>query len=83
MDEFDIYIVSTASMQTYRDNKMACFRNVLSELLQLDGDWRVALAEITFPSSIKNVTTKDYFIYKPGTAKKLCLISTAQPQQVW
>ena len=59
MDEFDIYLESTGSMQTYQNNKMACFRNVLSEPLQLDGDWRVALAEFTFPSSIKSVTTKD------------------------
>ena len=71
MDEFDIYLESTGSTQTYQNNKMSCFRNVLSEPLQLDGDWRVALAEITFPSSIKNVTTKDYFIYTPRTAKEI------------
>ena len=71
MDEFDIYLESTGSMQTYQNNKMACFRNVLSEPLQLDGDRRVALAEFTFPSSIKNVTTKDYFIYTPRTAREI------------
>ena len=57
-------------MQSYQNNKMVCFRNVLFESLQFDGDWRVALAEITFRSSIKNVTTKDYFIYTPRAAKK-------------
>ena len=61
----------TASMQTYQDNKMACFCNVLSDPLQLDGEWRVALAENTFPYGIKNVTTKDYFIYIPRTAKEV------------
>ena len=71
MDEFDIYLESTGSMPTYQNNKMACFRNVLSETLQLDGDWRVALADITFPSSIRNVKTKDYFISKPRTAKEI------------
>ena len=71
MDEFDFYLESTGSMQTYQNNKMACFRDVLSEPLQLDGDWRVALAEITLPSSIKNVTTKEYFIYTPRTAKEI------------
>ena len=78
MDEFDIHLESTDSMQSYQNNKMVCFRNVLSEPLQLDGDWRVALAEITFRSSIKNVTTKGYFIYTPRAAKKKCLVSTAQ-----
>ena len=38
MDEFDIYLESTGSMQTYQNNKMACFLNVLAEALQLDGD---------------------------------------------
>ena len=71
MHEFDIYLESTGSMQTYQNNKMACFRNVLSETLQLDGDWRVALAEITLTSSIKNVTTRDYFIYTPRTAREI------------
>ena len=71
MDEFDTYLESTVSMQTYQNNKMACFRNALSEPLHLDGDWRVALAEITFPSSIKSVTTEEYFIYTPRTATEL------------
>ena len=67
MDEFDIYLESTGSMETYQDNKMVCFRNVLSEPLQLEGDWRVALAEIIHPTSIKNVTTSEYMIYTPKT----------------
>ena len=59
MDDFDIYSESTASMQTYQNNKLACFRNVLYEPLQLDGDWLVALAENAFPSTIKTITTMD------------------------
>lgn len=71
MDEFDIYLESTGSMDTYHTNTMACFRNVLAEPLYLEGDWRVAIAEIIYPSSIKNVTTKDYFIYTPRTPYQL------------
>ena len=67
MNEFDIYIESTGSMDVYPGNKMAVFRNLLPEPLQLDGDWRVALAEIIFPSSIKNITTTGYMIYTPKT----------------
>ena len=44
---------------------------MISEPLQLDGDWRVALAEITFPSSMKKVTTEDYFMYTPRTATEI------------
>ena len=29
------------------------------------------MAEVTFPSSIKIVTTEDYFIYTPRTAKEI------------
>ena len=47
MNEFDIYLESTGSMEVYPGNRMAVFRNLLPEPLQLDGDWRVALAEIS------------------------------------
>ena len=58
-------------MQTNQDNKMAGLRNVHSETLQLNEDWRVALAEVTLPSNIKNVTTRDYFVYTPRRAKEI------------
>ena len=54
-------------MDVYPGNKMAVFRNLLPEPLQLDGDWRVALAKIIFSSSIKNITTTGYMIYTPKT----------------
>ena len=46
MNEFDIYLESTGSMEVYPGNRMAVFRNLFPEPLQLDGDWRVALAEL-------------------------------------
>ena len=49
---------------------MACLCYLLSETLQLGGDWRVAFAEIRFPFSIKNETTKEFFIYTPRTAEQ-------------
>ena len=67
MDEFDIYLESTGSMNIYNGNTMASFRNLLVHPIHLEGDWRVALAEIIFPTSVKNVTTTDYFIYTPQT----------------
>lgn len=78
MDEFDIYLESTGSMETYQNNRMASFRNVLSEPIQLEGDWRVALAEIIFPTSIKNVTTTDYLIYTPRTPYDTLPVSANQ-----
>ena len=67
MDEFDIYLESAGSMNIYSGNTMAAFRNLLAHPIHLEGDWRVALAEIIFPTRIKNITTTDFFIYTPKT----------------
>jgi len=67
MDEFHVYLISTGSLDLYPDNLMSSFRNQLSEQVNLEGDWRVALVEIQFPHSIKNVETQEYFKYFPET----------------
>ena len=54
-------------MNIYSGNTMAAFRNLLAHPIHLEGDWRVALADIIFPTSIKNITTTDSFIYTPKT----------------
>ena len=66
-DEFDIYLESAGFLNIYSGNRMAAFQNPLAHPLHLEGDWRVALAEINFPTSIKNITTTDIFIYTPKT----------------
>ena len=38
---------------------------MLADTLQLEREWRVALAEIIFATSIKNITTKENFVYAP------------------
>ena len=53
-DEFSVYLISTASMDIFSQNTMAIFINRFQEPIILNGDWRVALTEITFPSEIKN-----------------------------
>ena len=42
---------------------MAKFRNQLAQPLQLDGDWQVALASISFPSNINNVNSAEIIAY--------------------
>lgn len=56
-DEFTVDLVSNASMNIFDNNVLSSFRNQLSQPLQLEGDWRVALSQITFPESIKNVSS--------------------------
>ena len=74
MNQIDNCLVPTHSKQTFQENKKACSRNVTSDFLQLEEDWRVALAELMFPSSIENITTKHYFIQETRTAKKFLSI---------
>ena len=67
MDEFENYLESAGCMNLYSGNTMAAFRNLLAHPIHLEGDWRVALAEFIFPTSIKNITTTDISIYTPKT----------------
>ena len=57
MDESDIYLDSTGSIETFRQNTMAGCRNVLAEFLPLKVDWRMASAEKILPTSVENVGT--------------------------
>ena len=69
MDHFTVHLVSNASVNVYPDNTLASFRNQLPDNgLFLDGEWEVALSEITFPSLYKNVTKKSFFqfIHRKG-----------------
>ena len=70
LDDCDIYWESVGSREAYRQNTMTCSRNVLTKQLQTEGDWRVALAGIFIPTSIENVTTKQYFVHTEKTPFK-------------
>ena len=67
MDELDIFLESAGSLNIKSGNTMTAFRNLLAHPIHLEGDWRVALAEIIFPTSIKRITKTDVFIYTPKT----------------
>ena len=49
-DECTVHLISTASLDYFPDNTLASFRNFCKEEIALDGDWRVALSEIIFPT---------------------------------
>ena len=61
MEEFEVHLLSTASMNVFPDNTLASFKNQLPQNVSLEGDWRVALSEVIFASNINNVYT-DFFI---------------------
>ena len=49
-------MVSTASAQLIPDNTLSFFTNFLPEQLNLDGEWEVAISEISYPSMYQKVT---------------------------
>ena len=56
-------------MGIFTNNTMAKFRNQLAQTLQLDGDWQVALASISFPSNINNVNSAEIVAYVSSGAE--------------
>ena len=56
-------------MGIFTSNTMAKFRNQLAQPLQLDGDWQVALASISFPSNINNVNSAGIVAYVSSGAE--------------
>ena len=56
MESFTIELVSKASAQLLSDNTLSSFTNFSPEQLNLDGQWEVAISEISYPSIYQNVT---------------------------
>ena len=79
MDSFTIELVSNASSELFSNNTLSSFTNFLPEQVNLEGQWEVAVSEISYPSMYQNVTegkfwfhgnelskTKDYYYLEPG-----------------
>ena len=73
LEEFEVHLLSTASMNIFADNALASFKNQLPQNISLEGDWRVALSEIIFPSNINNVYT-DFFITSTISTPEMFLV---------
>ena len=62
--DFTVHLVSSASMGFFTDNTLANFKNLFSEEIILEGDWRVALSEVMFPAFIYNVVDTEVRVYR-------------------
>ena len=54
MDSFTIKLVSNASEELFPDNTLSSFTNFLPEQVNLEGQWEVAISEISYPSMYQN-----------------------------
>ena len=60
MDSFTVELVSNTSGELFPDNTLSSFTNFLPEQLNLEGQWEVAVSEISYPSMYQNIT-EGYF----------------------
>ena len=69
MDSFTIELVSNASSQLFPNNTLSSFTNFLPEQVNLDGQWEVAISEISHPSMYQNVTEGKFMFYDEELSK--------------
>ena len=62
-DEFNVHVISSASMKIFGSNTLASFRNFINDEILLSGDWRMALSEIIFLSKLEQVVNGDLIAY--------------------
>ena len=56
MESFTIELVPNASGELFPDNTLSFLTNFLPEQLNLEGQWEVAISEISYPSTYQNIT---------------------------
>ena len=56
MDSFTTELVSNASGKLFTDNTLSSFTNFLPEQVNLEGQWEVAISEISYPSIYQIIT---------------------------
>ena len=69
MESFTIELVSNASAQLFPDNTLSSFTHFLPEQLNLDGQWEVAISEISYPSMYQNVTEGKFVCFDKKLSK--------------
>ena len=69
MESFTIELLSNASAQLFSDNTLSSFTNFLPNQLNLDGQWEVAIAEISYPPMYQNVTEGKFMFFDKKLSK--------------
>ena len=69
MDLLTIELVSNASGELFSDNTLSSFTNFLTEQVNLEGQWEVAISEISYPSMYQNITDKNFKFFEEKLSK--------------
>ena len=63
MESFTIELVSNTCAQLFPDNTLSSFTNYLPEQLNLEGQWEVAISEMSYPLRYQNVTEGKFMFF--------------------
>ena len=69
MESLTIELVSNASGELFPDNTLSSFTNFLPEQLNLEGQWEVAISEISYPSMYQNITEGKFNFFDEKLSK--------------
>ena len=69
MDSFTIELVSNASGELFPNNTLSSFTNFLPELVNLEGQWEVAISERSYTSIYQNITEGNFKFYDEKRSK--------------
>ena len=67
MNSFTVELVSNASFDCYPNNTLSSFTNFLPEQINLEGEWEVAITELSYPSLYQNITEGKFFYLDEAT----------------
>ena len=69
MDSFTKELVSNASGELCPDNTLSSFTNFLPEQVNLEGQWEVAISEISYPSMYQNIAEGKFKFFEKKISK--------------
>ena len=69
MESFTKKLVSNASGKLFPDNTLSSFTNFLPEQVKLEGQWEVAISEISYPSMYQNITEGKFKFFDEKLSK--------------
>ena len=62
-------MVSNASVELFSDNTLSSSTNFLTEQVNLEGQWEVAISEISYPSMYQNITEGKFKLFDERLSK--------------
>ena len=71
MDSFTKELVSNASGEMSPNNTLSSFTNFLPEQVNLEGQWKVGVSEISYPSMYQKITEGKFKFFDEKLSKSM------------